>query len=183
VRRALILVACVIGALVAAVPLLAGVGVLHLYRIPSSSMEPTLHCARPARGCLAAADDRVVVLRYVFGSPKRGDVIALHTPALAKTRCGAGGVYLKRVIGLPGEQFAEHGGFVYIDGHRLVEPYVKARDQQNVGAEKIPAGDYFVLGDNRAASCDSRAWGALPKGSVIGRVVATYWPTSRIEIR
>jgi signal peptidase I len=183
VRRALILIACVLGALVAAAPLLAAVGVLHLYRIPSSSMEPTLHCARPATGCLAAQDDRVVVLKYVFGSPKRGDVIALHTPPLAQTRCGAGGVYLKRVIGLPGERFAEHGGTVFIDGRRLAEPYVKDRDSQDVGTKTIPAGTYFVLGDNRPSSCDSRAWGPLPKGNVIGRVVATYWPTGRLEIR
>lgn len=145
-------------------------------------MEPTLHCARPATGCLAAHDDRVVVLNYVFGSPERGDVIALHTPPLAATRCGAGGVYLKRIVGLPGERFAERDGTVFINGRRLVEPYVKARDRANLGTETIPAGDYFVLGDNRPFSCDSRTWGGLPKRDVIGRVVATYWPTGRIGI-
>ena len=182
-RRALILIACVLGALLVAVPVLGAVGVLHLYRIPSSSMEPTLHCARPAPGCLAAHDDRVVVLKYLFGSPKRGDVVALNTPPLAVTRCGAGGVYLERIVALPGEEFSERSGFVYIDGRRLAEPYVKHRDNETIRAEKVPAGDYLVLGDNRPSSCDSRSWGPLPKRNVIGRVVATYWPAGRAEIR
>jgi signal peptidase I len=179
-RRALLLVACVVGAVLVAVPVLAVAGVLHLYRIPSSSMEPTLHCAKPGTECRAAHDDRVVVIRYVVGSPKRGDVIALRTPPLASERCGSGGTFLKRVIGLPGERFAERQGHVYIDGKRLTEPYVKFPDAQDVAPRRVPEGSYFVLGDNRAASCDSRAWGPLPRRDVIGRVVATYWPFSRV---
>src|SRR5881227_15588 len=111
-RRVLVTIACVIGALIVALPLLASVGVMHLYRIESSSMEPTMHCARPGPECLAAQSDRVVVVKYVVGSPARGDLVAFHTPALAEARCGAGGTFLKRVIGLPGDTWAERGGVV-----------------------------------------------------------------------
>jgi signal peptidase I len=185
VRRLLVTIACVIGALIVALPLLASVGVIHLYRIESSSMEPTMHCARPGSECLAAQPDRVVVLKYVVGSPARGDLVAFHTPALAEVRCGAGGTFLKRVIGLPGDTWAERKGVVTIDGRPLSEPYVQARrrDARTVAAEWIPPHHYFVMGDNRAASCDSRSWGTVAGSAIIGKVVATYWPAGRVQIR
>jgi signal peptidase I len=185
VRRVLVAVACIIGALVVALPLLASVGVLHLYRIESSSMEPTMHCARPATECLAGQSDRVVVVRYVLGSPARGDLVAFHTPALAAVRCGAGGTFLKRVIGLPGDTWSEHDGTVTIDGSPLREPYVEPdrRDGRTMGPERVPPHRYFLMGDNRQASCDSRAWGTVARSAIIGRVVATYWPPGRVEFR
>jgi signal peptidase I len=185
VRRVLVTIACVIGALIVALPLLASVGVMHLYRIESSSMEPTMHCARPGSECLAAQSDRVVVVKYVVGSPARGDLVAFHTPPLAASRCGAGGTFLKRVIGLPGDTWGERDGVVTIDGSPLREPYVQAerRDQRSMAAERIPPHHYFLMGDNRQASCDSRAWGTVARSAIIGKVVATYWPPSRAKIR
>jgi signal peptidase I len=185
VRRVLVTIACVVGALVVALPLLASVGVMHVYRIESSSMEPTVHCARPGSECLAAHSDRGVVVRYVVGSPARGDLVAFHTPPLARLRCGSGGTFLKRVIGLPGDTWAERDGVVTIDGSPPREPYVESgrRDSRTIAAERIPPHHYFLLGDNRQASCDSRVWGTVARSAIIGKVVATYWPPGRAEIR
>ena len=158
------------------------VGVTHLYRIPSSAMEPTLHCARPQVGCEGAHRDRIFTVKYVFSSPGRGDIVVFRTPPRAEIVCGSGGVYVKRVIGLPGETWQEQKGRVYIDGQLLKEPYIKQRDTFTQGRVRIPKGSYFVLGDNRAGSCDSRRWGPLPRGNIIGRVIATYWPPSRIAL-
>src|SRR5882724_9430909 len=97
------------------------------FRIPSSSMEPTLHCARPALGCEARFSDRVLACRicYRLWSPKRGDIVVFDTPPRAAQICGSGGVFVKRLIGLPGDTWAERNGYIYIDGKRLNEPYIK----------------------------------------------------------
>jgi signal peptidase I len=160
--------------------------VVNPYRIPSSSMEPTLHCARPGSECEARFSDRVLACRlcYRFWSPKRGDIIVFHTPPLAAVRCGAGGTFVKRLIGLPGELWEERGGYVYINGKRLNEPYIKAarRDSRTIAPIRIAPGNYFMIGDNRASSCDSRAWGTVPHRNLVGKVFATYWPPGRITI-
>src|SRR6201990_888763 len=90
--------------------------VINPYRIPSSSMEPTLHCARPALGCEARFSDRVLACRicYDLFSPKRGDVVVFNTPPEAARICGSGGVFVKRLIGLPGETWKERNGFIFI---------------------------------------------------------------------
>jgi signal peptidase I len=161
--------------------------VVNPYRIPSSSMEPTLHCAKPGSECQARFSDRVLACRfcYRFWDPKRGDIIVFHTPPLADARCGAGGTFVKRLIGLPGELWEERGGYIYINGKRLNEPYIKAarRDSRTIAPIRIAPGHYFMMGDNRVSSCDSRAWGTVPHGNLIGKVFATYWPPSRITIR
>ena len=161
--------------------------VVNPYRIPSSSMEPTLHCARPGSECEARFSDRVLACRfcYRFWAPKRGDIVVFHTPPLASVRCGAGGTFVKRLIGLPGDTWEERAGYVYIDGKRLTEPYIKParRDARTVPAEKIRPGQFFMMGDNRVSSCDSRAWGTVPRANLIGKVFATYWPPARISIR
>jgi len=165
--------------------------VVNPYRIPSSSMEPTLHCARPAPGCEARFSDRVLANRFIyhFRDPQRGDVVVFKTPPAAKAKCGAGGTFVKRIIGLPGERVQIkllHGlGYVYINGQRLDEPYIQ-RDRRDVGpAEsfKVPQGSYFMMGDNRAQSCDSRVWGSVPRKNLIGEVFMTYWPPQRISFR
>ena len=165
--------------------------VVNPYRIPSSSMEPTLHCARPAPGCEARFSDRVLANRFIyhFRNPQRGEVIVFKTPPAAKTKCGAGGTFVKRIIGLPGEtvQMRLRNGlaYVYIDGKRLDEPYIQ-KSRRDVGpakSYKVPLGDYFVMGDNRSQSCDSRVWGPVPRQNVIGKVFMTYWPPQRICFR
>jgi signal peptidase I len=161
--------------------------VVNPYRIPSSSMEPTLHCARPAFECNARFSDRVLACRlcYRFAGPKRGDVVVFQTPPLAAARCGEGGTYVKRLIGLPGELWEERGGYVFIDGRRLDEPYIRParRDTRTIAPVRIPSGRYFMMGDNRRSSCDSRRGGTVGRGSLVGKVVVTYWPPQRISLR
>ena len=159
--------------------------VVNPYRIPSSSMEPTLHCAAPAQGCIASRSDRVLANRFVyhFRDPKRGDVVVSETPLEARRKCGAGGVFVKRLIGLPGEVVSERSGVIYIDGARLEEPYVRPeRRGAQSGGWEVPKEGYFMLGDNRSASCDSRVWGAVSKDALIGPVFATYWPLDRVSL-
>jgi|SRR5579862_4283549 len=169
--------------------------VVNPYRIPSSSMEPTLHCARPALGCEASFSDRVLACRlcYDFSSPKRGDIVVFTAPPAAALACGDGGTYVKRLIGLPGDTvYEDKRGFIWIDGKKLDEPYVQAdRREQDVQNNPeylgktwhVARGQYFFMGDNRGESCDSRAWGTVPRSALIGKVVATYWPPTRISIR
>ncbi len=177
----------IVGAI--AIVLLIKAYVVNPYRIPSSSMEPTLHCARPDSGCEARFSDRVLACRFCFHfwSPKRGDIIVFKTPPLAETRCGAGGTFVKRLIGLPGDRWEERNGFVYINGKRLNEPYVQAKrrieDGKTIAEKKIPANQFFMMGDNRGSSCDSREWGTVPRANLIGKVFSTYWPPSRISLR
>jgi signal peptidase I len=168
--------------------------VVNPYRIPSSSMEPTLHCARPGVGCEARASDRVLANRFLyhFRSPRRGEIVVFHTPKLAQKECGAGGTFVKRLIGVPGDVWEERNGYVYIDGKRLAEPYVRPerRDAENHTLadiapsgtyKRIPKDMYLMMGDNRGSSCDSRRWGLVPRRNLIGKVFATYWPPSRVS--
>jgi signal peptidase I len=160
--------------------------VVNPYRIPSSSMEPSLHCARPGIGCLAGTSDRVLANRFIyhFRDPHRGEIVVFKTPPAAKQRCGAGGTFVKRLIGLPGETWSERNGYVDINGKKLNEPYIKPdrRDTETHSPQVIPKGQYFMMGDNRAESCDSRVWGTVPRKNLIGEVFATYWPPNRISI-
>jgi signal peptidase I len=154
------------------------------YRIPSASMEPTLHCAQPATGCNGHSSDRVIANRlvYRFKEPERGDIVVFHAPAAVRTACSAGGTFIKRIVGLPGEVVSMRNGDVYIDGARLREPYLVAayRGHETGSWPRVAAGSYFVLGDNRAMSCDSRRWGIVPRRNIIGRAELRYWPLPRI---
>jgi signal peptidase I len=164
--------------------------VVNPYRIPSASMEPTLHCARPGDRCEASSSDRVLANRFIyhFRDPKRKEIVVFNAPERAAIVCEKG-VYVKRIIGLPGDRWEEKNGYVYINGKRLDEPYVKAnrRDHESLqlsdilpGATVIPKDRYLMMGDNRSQSCDSRRWGLVPRSALIGEVFLTYWPLNRI---
>jgi signal peptidase I len=162
--------------------------VVNPYRIPSSSMEPTLHCARPGLGCEAHFSDRVLANRFIyhFRSPRRGEIIVFKTPPEAAIRCGAGGTFVKRLIGLPGDVVSERDGFVYIDGKLLNEPYLKPDRRDHEPARtwpRVQPDHYFFMGDNRQQSCDSRSWGTVPRKNLIGEVFFVYWPPNRIGFR
>jgi signal peptidase I len=161
--------------------------VVNPYRIPSSSMEPTLHCAGAGLGCTARFSDRVLANRFIYHlvDPGRGDIVVFETPAGARRDCGAGGTFVKRIIGLPGEVWEMRSGSVLIDGMRLREPYIEEnrRDTDTHAPFRIPKDHYYVMGDNRSQSCDSRVWGALPRANLIGKVFAVYWPPRRISLR
>jgi signal peptidase I len=167
------------------------------YRIPTDSMERTLHCARPGPGCDASMSDRVLVnrLAYDFGSPQRGQIVVFKAPPNAN-RCepgDAGTTFVKRLIGLPGETVREDdSGFIWTRRPgatawtKLHERYVSSRsrlaDSKSFGQTwRVPQGGYFFLGDNRPDSCDSRVWGSVPRSALVGPVIFTYWPPLRIS--
>ena len=162
--------------------------VVNPYRIPTSSMEPTLHCAHVLQGdgCEGKRSDRVLANRLVYHirDPRRGDVVVFTTPAKAVEKCGTGGTFVKRLIGLPGEAVSQRDGRIFIDGRPLDEPYVMPERRDTVsGGWEVPEGHYFMMGDNRLNSCDSRVWGTVPRENLIGTVFATYWPPSRVSLR
>jgi signal peptidase I len=175
--------------------------VVNPYRIPSSSMERTLNCAKGPSpnqsGCLGQSSDRVLACRICldFGPPSRGDIVVFNTPSEAASRCGEGGTFVKRVIGLPGDTVKEDdSGFIYIRGPdskkfvKLNEPYVtkdqRLRDSGHFGQSwHVPPNSYFMMGDNRPQSCDSRTWGSVPRSKLIGIVFFVYWPPDRIGFR
>jgi signal peptidase I len=135
------------------------------FAIPSESMAPTL---RPG--------DHVLVekLSYRFGSPRRGDLVVFRSP-------DGGALAVKRIVGLAGDRVAIEDGLLAIDGHVQREPYVDHATVDSVffGPVVVPRGDVFVMGDNRADSHDSRDYGAVPRQSLIGRVLTTLWPVFR----
>jgi signal peptidase I len=146
-------------ALLIAIPIALDAWVVKLYLIPSSSMEPTLHCARPAFGCRADHSDRIAVSRisYRIGDPERGDVVAFRIPGAAALKCGGSpdSTYVSRIEAVPGDRFR---------GRTL------AKDE------------YALVGDNRTAACDSRVWGPLPRRRLIGKAIGRYWPPGRIAL-
>jgi signal peptidase I len=182
--------------------------VVNPYRIPSSSMEPTLNCAKGPlnQGCLGDSSDRVLACRICldFGrNPSRGDIVVFNTPSAAAQKCGEGGTFVKRVIGLPGDTIYEDDkGFISIKSPgsrrfvKLNEPYISAQDRladrthfgqywPTVHGRPTPLGpgQYFMMGDNRSESCDSRTWGSVPRNKLIGTVFFVYWPPDRISFK
>jgi signal peptidase I len=124
---------------------------------------------------VAVADDRVVVKRDA--RVRRGDIVVFKTPPETAVKCGEVGLFVKRLIGLPGEPVHEDAhGFIDVGGKRLAEPYVErsSRLEDTSFVDRtwhVPPGDYFMIGDNQAESCDSRVWGGVPKHDVVGPVV------------
>jgi signal peptidase I len=133
--------------------------------VEQTSMLQTLH-----------PGDRLVVVKaaYWFGDPGRGDVIIFRKPITADE--DPEHTLVKRVIGLPGDTIECKDGIVYINGSPLAEPYVYGATYDF--AATVPEGCYFVMGDNRQGSSDSRVFGSVPRQNVIGRVWLRYWPLS-----
>jgi signal peptidase I len=131
----------------------------HIYSIPSASMVPTLE-----------AGDQIVVTRYFGGGPERGHVIVFQSPR------EDGELLVKRVIAVPGDLIDARLGRVRIGAHTLPEPYLLR--QAATGAiepQLIPGGCYYVMGDNRDDSLDSRSWGVVPRERIIGRARLVLW--------
>ena len=160
-------------------------------------MEPTLHCSQPAVGCETTSvgpidlSDRVLANRFLYKirDPRRGEIVVFETPAAAQLKCGAGGTFVKRLVGLPGDtvevRLLKGDGYVFINGKRLREPYIEKARRGAVGSFgplKVKPGNYFMMGDNRSQSCDSRLWGTVPRENLIGKVFATYWPPNRVSL-
>lgn len=154
------------------------------YRIPTSSMEPTLHCARPSTGCRSGSSDRILANRFIyrFRDPRRGEIVVFRTPPATRHACGEGGTFVKRIVGVPGDVVELREGVLYLNGTRLREPYVLPDpiDRTTKAWPPVAADSYFMLGDNRGNSCDSRAWGTVPRRNLIGPVFLTYWPPQRL---
>ena len=135
------------------------------FAIPSESMAPTL-----------VPGDHVLVekLSYRFGSPHRGDLVVFRAP-------DGGSLAVKRIVGLAGDRVAIEDGVLAVNGHLQREPYVDQRSVDSVyfGPVVVPAGDVFVMGDNRADSHDSRDYGAVPRRSLVGQVLTRLWPVFR----
>ena len=134
----------------------------RVYAIPSSSMAPTLQ-----------PGDSIVVTPYrtpFARVPKRGDVVVFRSPL------GRDELLIKRIIATPGDLLASDAGNVTLGGHRLTEPYVlRAAATGAIAPQIVPSGCYFVAGDNRENSWDSRSWGVLPSELVVGRARLVLW--------
>lgn len=114
-------------------------------------------------------------LAYKFGDVERGDIVTFHYPVDPELD------YIKRAIGLPGDEVRISGGNVYINGIKIEEPYLNnATTDENTWV--VPEGMYFVMGDNRQESADSRVWGFVPEENLIGKALAVYWPITHIRI-
>jgi signal peptidase I len=151
----------VVETVVLSVLLFAGINAISArIRVDGFSMEPTLQNG-----------EFVIVnkLAYKLGSPSIGDVIVFHYPRDPSQE------YIKRIIGLPGDQVKVSSGQVYVNGNRLNEPYIASPARYNSEWE-VPSGGLFVLGDNRNNSSDSHNWGAVPLENIIGKALFVYWP-------
>ena len=146
--------------------------VFQTFYIPSVSMVPTLEVG-----------DRIIVSKIStsIGSIHRGDIIVFARPP--RESCGGGDVtdLVKRVIGLPGETISSRGNKILINGKVVKEHWKTTRPLgREIGTVKIPKDQFFMMGDNRSASCDSRYWGTLPKKFIVGKVIFRIWPITRL---
>ncbi len=147
--------------LVLSVVLFVGINAVSArIRVDGESMVPTL-----------ASGEYVIVSRlsYRTSLPQRGDIIVFHFPRDPQEE------YIKRVIGLPGDEVVVKNGQVYINGQLLEESYIKVK-MEYIGSWRVPANQLFVLGDNRNNSSDSHDWGTVPMDYVVGKAILVYWP-------
>jgi signal peptidase I len=143
------------------------VSVAQAFQVEQYSMEPTL-----------LPHDRVLVNKFIyrFREPRRGDIIVLHYPRDPSRN------YIKRIVGLPGDRVEIRGGHVLINGESVEELYVNGTPTGDYGPETVPGDSFFVLGDNRNNSEDSRAFGFLKRSLVIGQAILIYWPPERVRL-
>ncbi len=136
------------------------------FLVDGPSMQPGLHTG-----------EYVLVnkLAYTFHQPARGDVIVFELPEDTSQNL------IKRVIGLPGDKLVITPNSVTVNGVTIHEPYISAPNGPPAETITVPANDYFVMGDNRPVSDDSRDWGLLPKDDIIGEAVIVYWPLNNWE--
>lgn len=161
-------VGVIVGALLVA--LLIKTFLLQAFYIPSRSMEPTLRIG-----------DRVLVnkLSYKVHDINRGDIVVFERPKDEPP--DAIKDLIKRVIGLPGETISTQNGQVYIDGRPLDEPYLPdGTVTDNLPPTKVPDGEVFVMGDNRGDSRDSRYFGPIDEGLIVGRAFVRIWPVTHL---
>ena len=150
------------------VMVLLAIGLAFFLRVPQVTGPSMLPHVEPG--------ELVVIntLAYRFGAIARGDVVALHHDEPdAQT-------FLKRIVAMPGERVRIDGGTLVIDGRRIVEPYVSFPDTRSVPETTVPANAFYVLGDNRAQSEDSRAWGAIAAGDITGKALFGLWPPRKL---
>jgi signal peptidase I len=125
-------------------------------------------------------DERIFINKYTYrlgsGKISRFDLVVFNYPYDPSQS------YIKRIIGLPGDQIEIVSGTVYVNGMKLNEPYVPAeyRDQRSLDKEIVPPDHYFVLGDHRSSSNDSRVWGYVSRDEIYGKAVFIYWPPDKI---
>jgi len=122
-----------------------------------------------------ADQERIFINKFAYriGAIERGDVVVFRYPGDPSKN------YIKRIVGVPGDRIEIRNGAVLVNGSRLVEPYLPAqfRDERSMGEIVVPAGNYFVLGDHRNLSSDSRDFGPVERGAIFGKAVFAYWPT------
>ena len=154
-----------IGVIVVAVvvSLIINYGIIVNATVPSSSMETTI-----------MTGDRMIGLRlaYLNKEPKRGDIVIFKFPDDEKV------LFIKRIIGLPGETVEVRDGKVFVDGIALEEPYLTVETLGNYGPYAVPEGSYFMMGDNRNNSADSRFWQNtyLSRDKIVGKALFGYYP-------
>lgn len=157
----------VLETLILSVVLFVGINaVTARVRVDGTSMEPTLH-----NGELILVNK----LAYRFSQPTRGDVIVFYFPRDPEQE------YIKRLVGLPGDKVRVDNGKMYVNDQLVDEPYIAAAPNYP-GEWVVPAGQFFVLGDNRNNSYDSHNWGSVPGEYVVGKAVFIYWPFERLGI-
>src|ERR1039458_1688968 len=152
--------------------LIAVILIVFIYqpvKVEGTSMMPTL-----------TDQERIFINKFTYhlglGSIERGDMVVFWYP-LAEDKS-----YIKRVIGLPGDTVYIDAGQVYVNGRPLTESYVPEdyRDRVSWEEHRIPPGEYFVLGDHRSSSSDSRTWGVVTRDAIYGKAVFVYWPLKNI---
>ena len=161
------------------------------FRVDGSSMIPNLHNGEMLlvnRNAYFHFDENALLnllpgenrhgkhVVYLFHPPRRGDIIVFNPPVSNPNK-----PYIKRVIGLAGDRITFHDGYVYVNGQKLNEPYIKGPITDCSSPTQycdltVPPGDVFVLGDNRENSSDSRYFGPVSIDSIIGKAWITYWP-------